>query len=103
MILFFLTVVGLVSFFSFRATPVYRATTQILIENKASQIIQYGDSNRGSSAAQIDYFQTQLNLLRNGQTAYEVIEELELCKLFEDRKPEESWISAHLKNQYHNF
>ncbi len=95
-ILFFLTVVGLVSFFSIRATPVYRATTQILIENKASQMIQYGDSSLGSSAAQMDYFQTQLHLLRNGQNAYEVIEALELWKLFEYRTSEESRISTHL-------
>ena len=89
-ILFFLTVVGLVSIFSIRATPVYRATTQILIENKASQMIQYGDSGPGGSAPQIDYFQTQLNLLRSRQNAYEVIENLELWKLFESPPDEHS-------------
>jgi uncharacterized protein involved in exopolysaccharide biosynthesis len=89
-ILFFLTVVGLVSFFSIRATPIYRATTQILIENKASQMIQYGDSGPGGSAPQIDYFQTQLNLLRSRQNAYEVIADLELWKLFESPPDEYS-------------
>ena len=95
-ILFFLAVVGLVSWFSIRATPVYMATTQILIESKGSQMIQYVDAGPGSGAAQVDYFQTQLNLLRSRQTAYEVIEELELWNVFQNRPVEESLVSKYL-------
>ena len=88
----FIAVVGLVSLYSLRSTPIYQATAQILIESKNAQILRYGDKDYWNNAAQIEYFQTQLNLLSSRRIAYEVIEFLDLWNIFQNNESEESEI-----------
>jgi len=85
-IAFFVVVVGMVSTFSFMSTPVYQATTQIIIEPQSFPVMGMGDVASKASAEQ-DYYQTQYNLLLGRGLARQVIQELELWKEFQ---PEES-------------
>ena len=81
-ILFFLFVVGLVALFSFMSTPVYKASTQIIIEEQLSPFIGAGNQ-AANNFKQQDYYQTQYNLLRSRSLAYKVIKDLELWKNFD--------------------
>ena len=85
-IIFFLTVVGLVSFFSFRAQPVYLANAQIMIETQPSPLLNLEPAALKGSAQQ-EFYQTQCNLLRSRSLVCKVIKELNLEQYF---KPPET-------------
>ena len=85
-IAFFVVVVGMVSTFSFMSTPVYKATTQIIIEPQSIPVLGMGDVVSKGSAEQ-EYYQTQYNLLRGRELSRQVIQELALWKEF---RPDES-------------
>lgn len=77
----FFVIVGLVSAWSFSAIPVYKATTQIMIESQHSFI------NKIANASYIDpgdeaYYLTQYRLLMSRSLAKRVIEDLGLWKNF---------------------
>lgn len=78
-IIFFLVVVGLVAVASFMSTPIYKATTQIIIEGQPFPFIGTGD-HAANDYKQQDYYQTQYNLLMSRSLAYKVIQDLELWK-----------------------
>lgn len=86
-IIFFLTVVITVIVGSFSATPIYKATTQLMIENNDSLLNEMADVskvNMNSDVQNKSYYQTQYKLLVSRSLAKGVIEELELwkdCKL----------------------
>lgn len=86
-IIFFLTVVSTVIVGSFRATPIYKATTQLIIENNDSLLNDMADVskvNMNSDVQNKSYYQTQYKLLVSRSLAKGVIEELDLwkdCKL----------------------
>lgn len=86
-IIFFLTVVITVIVGSFSATPIYKATTQLMIENNDSLLNEMADAskvNMNSDVQNKSYYQTQYKLLVSRSLAKGVIEELELwkdCKL----------------------
>ncbi|MDN3510648.1 MAG: DUF4388 domain-containing protein [Candidatus Jettenia sp.] len=80
-IVFFLVVVSIVSYISFSTTPVYKATAQIIIEqrspfvDKITGVMNVDPNNR-------DDYQTQYNLLMSRSLAKNVIEDLKLWKEF---------------------
>lgn len=76
---FFLLMVCGVTLFSFRATPVYQAGAQIIIEKQPSVSDPMGQGALGSQAQQ-EYYQTQYNLLYSRGLALKVIQKLELWK-----------------------
>jgi len=86
-IVFFLLVVGLVTFVSFRATRIYKATAQIIIEQQLSPITPIAGVSPNEPGKQ-DYYQTQFNLLQSRSLACKVIKSLELWKVFEFNKTE---------------
>lgn len=78
---FFLAIVSIVAIWSFLTTPVYKATTQIMIESQSSFI------NKIADATYVDpkddaYYQTQYRLLKSRSLAKKVIEDLGLWKDF---------------------
>src|SRR5262245_36698359 len=73
-ILTFLLVFGFGAFITFRATPLYTATTILLIEHQNLPAPGLGE---GSSRSE-DYFQTQLALLKSRALAARVITDLGL-------------------------
>ncbi len=79
-IIFFLIVVGVVSFKSCTTIPVYKSTAQIIIEKKPSHVINMQEVVP-FSAGQEDYYQTQHNLLRSPDLVSKVIEDLDLTKV----------------------
>ena len=93
-IVFFLVVVSTVIVGSFRATPIYKATTQLMIENNDSLLNEMADVskvNMNSDVQNKSYYQTQYKLLVSRSLAKGVIEELELwkdCKLKDVRNTE---------------
>lgn len=86
-IVFFLLVVGLVTFVSFRATRIYMATAQITIEQQLPPLTPIADVAPNDLRYQ-DYYQTQYNLLQSRGLARKVIKDLELWKLFSYTKRE---------------
>ena len=92
-IIFFLAVVSLVTAASFQTTPVYRATTRIIIENQSplSSMVELTPDN---FIKQDEYYQTQYNLLRSRSLACKVIEDLELWKDFHLSKTERAYPST---------
>ncbi|MEB2309911.1 MAG: P-loop NTPase [Candidatus Brocadiaceae bacterium] len=82
-IIFFLTVVATVNVGSFFTTPVYKATTQLIIENNDSLLNEMADVskvNMNSDVQNKSYYQTQYKLLMSRSLAKSVIDELELWK-----------------------
>ncbi len=82
-IVFFLVVVSIVIAGSFHATPIYKTTNQLLIENNDSLLNEMADVskvNMDSEAQNKGYYQTQRKLLASRSLAKTVIDELELWK-----------------------
>lgn len=104
-IAFFAVVVGMVSTFSFMSTPVYKATTQIIIESQSFPVMGMGDVASKASAEQ-DYYQTQYNLLLGRGLSRQVIQDLALWKKFlpdvseASRETLEDQISPIIVNRY---
>lgn len=88
-IIFFLMVVSIIVAWSFHTTPIYKATTQISIENKDSLLSEMADVSTKIRAEYENrsYVQTQCKLLASRSLARDVINELELRKYF---KPDEA-------------
>lgn len=88
----FFAIVCIVTAWSFSTTPVYKATTQLMIESQSSFI------NKIADATYIDpkdeaYYQTQYRLLMSRSLAKKVIEDLGLWKNFRndrDKNPDAS-------------
>ena len=83
-------------------TPVYRATSSLLIEEKTANVVSieqiYGVEGRGN-----EYLQTQLELLRSRALAERVVRQLKLTthKEFDPRQQPKPLIS--LGNPFANF
>ncbi len=88
-IIFFLTVVGIVTIKSYKTTPVYKATTKIMIERNAPSLVNEKIAPHQSWFD--DFLQTQYNLLRSRSLTRNVIEDLQLRKYrlskWKDKKP----------------
>jgi len=84
---FFIVVVAVASVFSFLASPVYKATAQIIIEMPTFPVANPGQALT-NPFAQADYYETQLFLLQNRELARQVIAGLQLRAEIETGQPD---------------
>jgi uncharacterized protein involved in exopolysaccharide biosynthesis/Mrp family chromosome partitioning ATPase len=78
-IIFSLIIIGAVSAISFISTPVYQATTRIIIERMSYPVTKIEESENRDIKEQ-DFYETQYNLLQSRNLALKVIKDLELWK-----------------------
>jgi len=76
-VLFTAAVTALAAYYAFTATPIYRATSMLLIEPQQNNIVSI-EELVGVDTENQDYYQTQFELLRSPRLARRVIERLEL-------------------------
>jgi succinoglycan biosynthesis transport protein ExoP len=69
----FLVVVGLVTVYTFTATPVYSAAVQILIENENPNVVKFEEVYEQNKTSN-DYYQTQYRILQSRLLARRTIE-----------------------------
>ena len=86
-ITFFLVVVTTVAIHSLTMTPVYRATSKILIERANPNILTTQELFAISPSGQ-DFYQTQYKILESRSLAYDVVKRLNLAQ-YSKVKPEE--------------
>jgi capsular exopolysaccharide synthesis family protein len=79
LITFFVIVVTVVTIGTFRMTPIYRATTQLLIEKEVSNVLFRGGV--GIETSQQDYYQTQYKIIKSRSLAKKAIDKLGLQEL----------------------
>ncbi|MCX5829784.1 MAG: polysaccharide biosynthesis tyrosine autokinase [Deltaproteobacteria bacterium] len=75
----FAVIVVSVTIFSFTATPIYRATTRIIIEKENPKVVSIQEVMSVDSSG-LDYYQTQYKILEGRGVANEVIKRLNLEK-----------------------
>lgn len=81
-IIFSVVLIGIVMTVSLHTTPTYQATAQIIIERQPYAVTNVEEAiNRDTR--ELDYYQTQYNLLQSRSLASKVIEELQLWKDFQ--------------------
>ena len=73
----FIIVVTFVTIHSFMMEPIYRATTQILIEKENPKVVNI-EEVMGVNASDQDYYQTQYEILKSKALALKVIKSLNL-------------------------
>ena len=78
-VLFTSVVTALAAYYAFTATPVYRATSTLLIETQQNNVVSIEDLV-GADTENQDYYQTQFELLRSPGLARRVIDRLDLWK-----------------------
>lgn len=76
---FFVIVVASVTIRSFLQTPVYKATTRILIEKETPNVLSFKEV-LALDTADTDYYQTQYTILRSRTLAKEVLQRLGLLE-----------------------
>jgi len=86
-VIFFIAVVSTVAYLSFTATPIYKATTQIIIENKSSFMEEMADVMQIDTRDE-EYYQTQHKLLESRSLAKQVIRDNNLQEVFYSNNPE---------------
>ncbi|NOQ96057.1 MAG: polysaccharide biosynthesis tyrosine autokinase [Desulfobacterales bacterium] len=91
-ILFLLLVVTLVGIFTFTSEPIYKATTQILIERESPKILNIEDIIPIESTGK-DFYQTQYKVLHSRAIAQYVIEELDLAEQSDFNPPSSGLLS----------
>ena len=75
--LFSAIITGLAAYYAYTATPVYSATSTLLIESQGDNLVQF-EELIGLETENQDYYQTQFELLRSRQLAVRVVNELDL-------------------------
>ena len=79
---FFFTVVGVVLVYSFAATPIYKGTTQVLVELERNQTLNFAEG--GAAVIQMkdtaEYFNTQKTIIASRTFADRVVRKLQLDK-----------------------
>ena len=75
--LFTAAVTALAAYYAFTATPVYRATSTLLIEPQQNNIVSFYFMVSAATENQ-DYYQTQFELLRSRGLAKRVVDRLSL-------------------------
>lgn len=77
-LLFFFVVVTVVAIGTFRATPIYRATTRLIVESPHRKSLPYPET-RIYQYSEIDrFFQTQYGLLKGKKVVSDLIDELNM-------------------------
>lgn len=79
----FVVVVGLSILWNLRATPVFRATSQILIEPISLRVVSYDEiaDQKFNRSRYGDYYATQYNLLRGESLARQTVRALNLARM----------------------
>jgi len=92
-ITFFAVVVITVTIYSFTATPIYEATTRLIIEKENPKVVSIQEV-MAVDASGTDYYQTQYKIIESRAVAREVIKRLHLDKSEEFfPKPKDDFIS----------
>jgi polysaccharide biosynthesis transport protein len=73
----FVVIVVSVTIFSFTATPIYRATTRLIIEKENPKVVSFQEVMSVDSSG-LDYYQTQYKIIESKAVANEVIKRLKL-------------------------
>ncbi len=76
-VLFTAAVTGLAAYYAFTATPIYRATSTLLIEEQKANVVSI-EELYGIDSENADYYETQFQLLRSRALAQRVVEKLNL-------------------------
>jgi len=76
-VLFTSAITALAGYYAFTATPVYSATSTLLIEPQGTNPVSF-ESLVGVEAETQDYYETQFELLKSRQLAFRVIDKLQL-------------------------
>jgi len=76
-VLFSAAITVLAAYYAFTATPVYSATSTLLIEPQGSNPVTF-ESLVGADSETQDYYETQFELLKSRNLAFRVIDELQL-------------------------
>src|SRR5574338_217775 len=82
----FIVVMLLVTTYTFTATPIYEATTKLLIEAENPNVVSFKEVI-DEQAAKIDYYQTQYNILQSRTLARRTMDTLKLWDLEEFGAP----------------
>ena len=75
--LFSVIITALAAYYAYTATPVYSATSTLLIESQGDNLVQF-EELIGLETENQDYYQTQFELLRSRQLAVRVVDHLDL-------------------------
>ena len=75
--LFSAVITALAAYYAYTATPVYSATSTLLIESQGDNLVQF-EELIGLETENQDYYQTQFELLRSRQLAVRVVNKLDL-------------------------
>ncbi|MBN2341434.1 MAG: polysaccharide biosynthesis tyrosine autokinase [Deltaproteobacteria bacterium] len=75
--------VGVVAFFTFRMTKIYRATTTVRIETQAPKVLGNNvedvvEMGTGSFWSNVEYYETQYKIIESRKTALAVVSEFQL-------------------------
>jgi len=81
MMLLFMLIVGGTTLISFRMSPMYRATAQVMIEKQPSLYLDL-KAQKTAGVRDKEFYQTQYNLLQSKSLASVVIEKLAIAKQF---------------------
>lgn len=76
-VLFTAIITGLAGYYAFTATPIYSATSTLLIEPQGQNVVSI-DELVGFDTQSKDYYETQFELLRSRGLAYRVVSSLNL-------------------------
>lgn len=74
----FLVIVATTALYSFLATPIYKATTQILVERQMPRLLETREGSYSSEAMNQEFYQTQYKLLASKALAEKVATKLDL-------------------------
>ncbi|MEI6261076.1 MAG: polysaccharide biosynthesis tyrosine autokinase [Deltaproteobacteria bacterium] len=79
---FFFMVVGIVLVYSFAATPIYKATTQVLVELERNQTLNFAEGGAAiiQTKDSAEYFNTQKEIITSRSFADRVVRKLQLDK-----------------------
>jgi len=97
----FVVLVGTVTIGSFKMKPVFRATSQILIETETPNIVNIKEV-LAVNTSNTDYYQTQYEILKSKSLALRVIETLNLKDSIEFKPEKKKSLSASSQKLYEN-
>ncbi len=89
LVVFFIIIVTTVTIYSFKATPIYQATTQVMIDRENPNIISF-EEVMSLESTDIMFYQTQYKVLASRSLARRVINSLNLKDSPEFKPDEES-------------
>jgi succinoglycan biosynthesis transport protein ExoP len=74
----FICLVGIAALYSFTATPIYKATVQILIERQTPRVLEQAGAPAPYDPSSEEFYQTQYKLLESRALIKKVVDKLQL-------------------------